>query len=1005
MREWLIRKNHFILCLLFLLVFGALPSFAQNRTITGTLFDKQTNEPLIGASVVIKGTSIGTAADIDGKFSLEVSDPNAILVCRFIGYNSLEYPLNGQTAVSISLSPDTEVLDEVVVIGYGTMRKSDLTGSLSSVKGEKITEYTVPNAIMALQGRAPGVVLSNNTGAPDGNFSIRIRGTNSIKGDNTPLYIIDGFPASPTTVSPHDVASVEVLKDASATAIYGSRGANGVILITTKKGKEGKSSVSFNATVGFQNMLNKVEMMDATEWATLINEQRLNDYNKEYFTADEIAKFGKGTDWQSEVYRTSPVQDYNLSISGGNNKTHFVTSGNVLLNDAMVKDAFYRKYNFRINLDHKISETLSLSLNSAYTHTSKNNKQSGGGNRGSTLISSAISAPPTLTPYNEDGSYSLLYDQYPFLASSLKNPVNLINSTTHTVKANMTYVNAAFVFQPIKEVSFRSTFGVQNNDYRTDTYVSSKNLYGKSSASISSNEQMTIVNENTVSYNKTFKENHKIDAVAGFTYQQAELTDLSASGLGFISDAAMTHDLGSASDFGVPSTSYSKWALMSYLGRFNYSYKGRYMATVSFRSDGSSRYSEGNKWGYFPSGALAWRISDEKFLRDVKEISDLRLRVGYGETGSTSIDPYTTMNMLTQGKTVLGGELHTYYSPKTNLPTPLKWETTAQFNLGLDLGLFAQKLRITADFYKKTTRDLLSTVNLPVSSGYTTTIQNIGKIGNTGFEFLIDGDILSTKDWSLNASFNIAFNKNKVISLYEGTDIEGSNIMLAYISDYISLIREGEPLGIFYTYKEDGYEDNGDIRYQDLNPDGKINVNDKVKTGDPHPDFTYGITADLRYKDFDLSLLFVGSQGNDLFNISETANLDFVSGLNVRREVLYSHWKASNTAEQNQMAKYPRLSSTLPLKFSDRYIEDGSYLRLKNISLGYNIPIKKLNKGSWVKGLKVYVSGQNLLTFTKYSGADPEVNSYGGGNSINLGYDYLSYPNSKVYTFGIKADF
>ena len=526
---------------------------------------------------------------------------------------------------------------------------------------------------------------------------------------------------------------------------------------------------------------------------------------------------------------------------------------------------------------------------------------------------------------------------------------------------------------------------------------------GINSASVSSTTETSLINENIVNYSTDINKDHHIDLMGGFTYQQSVYRSMYMVASGFISDVPETDQIGSAASFGTPSTSYSKWSMMSYLARANYSYKGRYMATASFRADGSSRYSKGNKWGYFPSFSLAWRISDEPFMKKFANLSDLKLRVGYGTTGSTAINPYATMNMLSQGKVAIGESgVETYYAASTTLPSSLKWETTEQLNIGIDLAMFNSRLRINLDLYHKLTKDLLNSVSLPSSTGYNTTIRNIGKMQNNGLELSMAGDIIRNNHLIWNLSGNIAFNKNKVKKLYGGQDIYGSIVGLAYINDYINLIREGEPLGVFYTYKEDGYQDNGKIKYVDLNNDGVINTSDKMITGDPNPDFTYGLNTDLNYKGIELEVFFQGSQGNDIFNVAKTANLDLGMGLNVWSEVLKSHWDANNTSEQNAKSLYPIISKQTNLQYSNRYVEDGSYLRLKNISLGYNFPVSKMN-ANWIHALKIYVSGQNLLTFTNYSGRDPEVNSW--SSNVNAGLDYMTYPNFKSVTFGIKAEF
>ncbi len=993
------RQNFLLWMLLF---FGRVSVFAQHA-VKGRITDAKTGEPLVGVNVILKGSSeSGTISDLNGNYALSVPESSS-LVFSYIGYVTQEISVKGQSVLNVSLSEDVEALEEVVVIGYGTMRKRDLTGSLTQVKAEDMQAITVPNPIQALQGRVPGVVITTNTGSPEGNFTIRVRGTNSIKGGNDPLYVVDGMPVSPSSINSQDIESVEVLKDASATAIYGSRGANGVILITTKKGKTGATSVTYDGSYGIQSLIKKMDMMDATEWAQIVNEQQLNDVGKEYFTAEQIAALGKGVDWQDLVYKDAPIQNHNLTISGGNEKTQVLVSGSMMLRDGIIKPSSYNKYNLRGNINHKINDKFDVALIMAYARTTKDQQNSGGGNRGSSVIGAAISAPPSVSPYNEDGSYNNIMLSYPFMSNALYNPLNVINEQRSKVKANLINTNAALTYKPIKGLSLKASIGVENLDYRTDSYTTSKYLYGSNSASVSQNTETTIINENIANYNITIADDHRLDFTGGFTYQQYEGRSMSVSGSGFISDAPESDQLGAASAFGTPGTSYSKWVLMSYLARANYSYKGKYIATVSFRADGSSRYSEGNKWGYFPSAALAWRISDEGFLKDVEQLSDLKVRVGYGETGSTAINSYATLNMLSQGKAPVNGGVSTYYAASTTLPSDLKWETTAQWNVGVDLSLFNSRLRVTADYYQKMTRDLLNSVALPASTGYDTTIKNIGKMSNKGIELLVEGEVFQTKDFSWTLSANFALNRNKVVKLYGGKDVYGSRVGLSYIEDFINLVREDEPLGVFYTYKEDGYDEDGNLKYVDRDGNGVLNNDDKFITGDPNPDFTYGFNSDIRFKDFEFSFFFQGSQGNDVFNVAETANLDQGMGLNLKRDVLYSHWSPNNTEAQNMVVKYPKVTRKLNLNYSDRYVENGSYLRLKNISLAYKLPISKWAVGRWLKGVKVYVSAQNILTITGYSGRDPEVSSWGGG--VNAGLDYLTYPNVKSVTFGAKVQF
>lgn len=988
-----------LICILLCLVFHSLcfSLYAQNIPITGVVKDAA-GEAIVGANVVEKGTTNGTITDLKGRFSLNVA-LDATLVISYVGYAEQRVKVKLGEVLQIVLREDLESLDEVVVIGYGIARKRDLTGAVSQIKPKEITSFTVSNPIQALQGRVPGVAISSNTGSPDGNFQIRVRGTNSISGDNSPLYIIDGMPLNINSVNTYDIASVEVLKDASATAIYGSRGANGVIMITTKKGEAGTAKVTYNFEYGIQRQIKKLNLCDASEWMQLMNIQQMNDQGKAYFSDTEIASAGKGYDWQEHLFENAPVQNHNLNIGGGNDKTRYFVSASAQLRDGLIKNSGFDKYNLRATINTKINDYFKLDLVSGYTRTATSTQNSAGQQRGSSLISAIYTASPAARPINDDGSYRNLQLDWPFMSNGMFNPVNLVNESYNKTIADIVDIQGIITYNPIKSLTIKSSLGYNAFNNRYDAYTTNDYLYSSSQASITSNQQTTIVNENIINYNQVFNEDHRFDITAGFTYQQYIGKSLGASGSNYLSDVPETYDIGSAASIGTPSSGYTKWQLMSYLTRANYSYKGRYMATLSIRADGSSRYSEGNKWGYFPSAALAWRISDEAFLKNVKEISDLKLRIGWGQTGSQSISPYTTLNMLSSGKTVIGSSTATYFAASTTYPGSLKWEATEQWNVGFDLSLFNQRLRLNADYYYKMTHDLLNSVTLPPSSGYSNTIQNIGKMSNKGVELNLEADIFRRNDFTWTVSLNWTKNKNRVEKLYDATDLYGS-VWATYISGTVSLVREGEPLGVFYVFKEDGYNDNGSIKYVDVDGNGSYNNDDRFILGDPNPDFTYGINSDFRYKDFEFSLFFQGSQGNDIYNVSESTNLDYGWGLNMKKDVLHNHW-----TESNPNAKYPKITSHTNLMCSDRFIENGSYLRLKNILLGYNLPMKKWNVGKWINGLRLYVSAQNLLTITKYSGMDPEVNSSGGGNSISQGYDYLTYPNYKSFSFGAQIQF
>ncbi|TDB62335.1 TonB-dependent receptor [Arundinibacter roseus] len=975
-----------------------------DRTLTGKVTD-ETNAGLPGVSVVIKGTSRGTTTNANGEFTLTIPENTATtttLVFSFVGYSSREVVVGSQSNLAVSLSPESTALNEVVVVGYGTVKKSDLTGSVSQVKSDEINQFPTANALQSLTGRAAGVQVTQNSGAPGGAISVRIRGTNSIQGSNEPLYVVDGFPifgSNPTVLNNADIESIEVLKDASATAIYGSRGANGVVIITTKQGKSGTTKVDFETSYSVQTLRKKLDLMNGREYATFYNQQAQNDRLAPYFTQDQVNGFGDGYDWQDLVFRKAPMKTTALNISGGNDKTQFSVSGSYFGQEGIIKGSDYNRFSLRTNINHKISNKFSLNFSSTLSKLRTDRRDSEGGSRGNSMISAAISAPPTLTPYNEDGSYRVLAIAYPFVATDLINPLNFINEQTTQINANRILSNAALIFNPIPDITIKIAGGIENADDRTDNYTTRNFFNSPGRASVSSYQFTSLLNENTISYNKTIAGVHSIAFVAGVTYQDFLTRTLGGSGNGFLSDITETSDLGSAITPGIPSSGYSKSVLISYLSRLNYSYNDKYLVTASIRRDGSSRYSEGNKWGYFPSAAVAWKISNEEFLKNSTSISELKLRASWGLTGSQAINAYATLNELNSGRTVFDDAMYTTFTPGTRLPGNLRWETTAQTDIGLDVGILNNRLLFTADYYIKNTRDLLSTVVLPASLGFTSTIQNIGAVQNKGLELGLNGRIFTGEfKWDLNANF--AINRNKVVTLYDGNDILGGSVNVVVVNDASNILREGHPIGSFWGYVEDGYTEQGRIKYKDLDGNGTINQNDKTFIGDPNPDFIYGINSTMSYKNFDLSLFIQGVQGNDLFNVSSIINtIDHGFGLNMTRDVLLNSW-----TPENPNAKYPIISRNTNSRISDRFIEDGSYLRFRNIQLAYNAPVSKWGIG-WMRNLQLYVSGQNLLTFTSYSWWDPEVNSRGGGNSTSQGIDHNSYPTAKSVTAGIRVGF
>ncbi|MCG6189704.1 TonB-dependent receptor [Maribellus maritimus] len=971
---------------------GELDVLQQPKTISGKVTDSS-GLPLPGVSVIIKGTTQGAVTNADGEYSLVNVPENTILQFSFVGMKTQEVPVGSQTTINISMVEEAIGLEEVVAIGYGTMKKSDLTGAVSSVKSEELNSFPTNNLSQALQGRSTGIHVQQNSGAPGSAIQIRIRGTNSIQGSNEPLWIIDGFPGDQSLLNSSDIESIEILKDASATAIYGSRGANGVILVTTKRGREGKTKIDYQGGFSIQTIRKKMDLMNAKEYAQFYNIFWENTKGAEYFSQNEIDNFGESTDWQDIVFRAAPVHNHSLTVSGGNNKTQFSVGTSYLDQGGIIETNDYRRIVLRSNVNHEISDKFNISFNTILSRIDNNPVND------SRILLAALSAAPTVDPYDEDGDYTDLNTIYAFSPDNLYNPEADFNEVSNLQVTNRVMANVSLLYKPIDGLSIKISGNVSNTDYRSDSYTGVDYPTSSGGASISSNRSLHLNSDNIVTYNKNINEVHNISVTGALTYEKSTSKSLGASGSGFLSDATETYNIGSASTIGTPWSSYSDWALLSYLGRLNYSYKNKYLATVSFRADGSSRYSEGNKWGFFPSGAIAWRITEENFMKNLGTISDAKIRVGYGETGSTAISPYYTLDMLSSGKALFENGLYTYFAPGTRLPGDLKWETTSQIDFGLDISFIDNRFRITSDYYIKNTRDLLNTVQLPASLGYRTTVKNIGEMRNRGFEFQLDANILN-REFKWDMSANISFNRNEIVKLYEGQDIPGSIFNVIVANNNINLLREGESISAFYGYKWKGFDENGHYTYQDITGDGEVTDEDRTFIGDPNPDFIYGLNSNMSWKNFDLNLFIQGSYGNDIFALGMVnQNYKWYIGYNMQKEVLYNHW-----SPENVNARYPVIDEIFSTEMADNFMYNGSYIRLKNIELSYNLPLKKYGINWLTKG-QVYISAQNLLTITDYPWWDPEVNSYGGGNSINQGIDYYSYPTAKSFTVGVKLSF
>lgn len=968
-------------------------------------------EPIPGVTVQVEGTTVGAITDLNGNYKLAVPSEGSVLVFSFIGYQSVKATVGSQRTINITLKEDTQALDEVVVIGYGTARKSDLTGSLSSVSDDSFKDQKVTRVDQALQGRAAGVQVSSTVGAPGGEVRIRVRGANSVLGDNSPLFVVDGIVGVDfTSINPNDIQSMEVLKDASSTAIYGSRGANGVILITTKSGsKDDKINVSYSGNFTVSKIIKNYDLLSAGQYAEVYNAHQAAYGLGDYFSEDEIQSYyaNGGFDYVDAVLRTAISHEHQLSIDGGNKKTQWRVSANYLDQQGIVRQSDYNRFNIRANINSQVNDKLSFrfNLNSSTSRGLNNNGYSGA----NTILNQALAWAPTTNPYDADGE---LVKSDP--TGSLKsNPLallydaeNVSNKTFITTLAGANYKifpELSLDFQAAYDQIFDKTRGWKGKD--------AAGASGSTSANTMTADASTIQTTTQLSYNKTFGK-HTINAVAAFETQSYNYKSVTASATNLTFPELKYDNLSQAETYKTES-GYSMWSLVSYLARVNYSYDSRYLASVSVRRDGSSKFAEGNKFSTFPAAALAWNIRNESFMEDVDLISALKLRASWGLTGSQAIEPYAT-------KSAFGSATYAFAMGNTTsgiqLSNPansnLKWETTEQMNVGIDLGLFNNRLLIEADYYLKTTRDLLLNKTVASYQGGGSIVSNIGSIRNSGFDLNVTGRIIETQDLSLESTLNFSTLNNEVLDLGDDEVVYlASNLTGINDGAYDFLYKVGEPLGTLYGLKYLGPWQKsqaeeaakygcvpGDARYADLDNNGIYDSSDYQIIGHSMPKYTLGWNTNFRYKNLAVNMFFQGVFGLDKLNYNRCVYM--MASRDVRgatfTEVLDRYMPGVN--ESAFLPAWSPTSTWYPV--SSLWLEDGSYLRLKNISVSYDFSIKKF------ADITLSLNATNLFTLTKYKGIDPEASNVGAGTSdLMQGLDYGAYPNSKSVTFGVNLRF
>ncbi len=1007
--------------------------FAQKRTtpkkqkaiitVTGTVYDIDNKEPLIGVNILIKEKNIGTATDFDGNFSLEV-EKGSTLVFSYIGYNEKEIIAQNATLGIIYLASDAKQLEEVVVVGYGTQKRSDLTGALSSISAEEIKALPATGLDQALQGRAAGVQVTQNSGAPGGGVSIRIRGIGSTLSAE-PLYVIDGIPVvndnqgsssnfgeldgggqnsnALNTINPSDIESIEILKDASATAIYGARAANGVVLISTKRGATGKSSINLETYFGVQELARTIPVLNLQEYAAYYADVGFEPI--EEFLRPEL--LGEGTDWQDAVFRQATTQNYQLTVSGGSEKTKFALSGGYNFKEGIVVGSDFSRLSAKINLDHSFNDRIRVGNSFLVSRTKENitfNDNSSG------VVFTALLAVPNAPVRNADGSFAGPQEE---ITLAFDNPVARALETQDINTKTRILSNIYAEIDLFPWLKYRTEFGtdlIYSNHNTFFPQFERGNFFGRSGVRRNLSNSVFWINKHLLTFNKTIAEKHNLTALAGFEAQEGTFEWLFAS-----RDNLVTNDLQQLSlgDAGQQQNNggAGHWALVSYFGRFNYGFDDRFLLTGTVRVDGSSRFGPNNRYGVFPSAAFAWRLSNEPFIKSIDAIDNLKIRIGVGSVGNQEIGLYSYSANLRSINVALGDQLVTGFAPDNIANPDVRWESSFQTNYGIDLGLFKNRVELIVDYYVKEANGMLLPALIPLTAGsLNAPFVNIGEIVNRGVELTLNTQNTTGK-FSWRTGINFSVNRNEVLSL-------GSNGNLIGVIQRLPVTRteEGQPISQFYGYVTDGIFQSqaevaesafqqdgtraGDIKFRDLNSDGVINDLDQTFLGSPHPDFTLNMTNNIEFKGIDFSIFFQGVFGNEILNLVRR-DIEGMAGLANQSRVVIDRSRPGMPDDEVPRATGPDPNSNR--RISSRFIEDGSFIRLKNISLGYTFP-KDWMRQAGIENIRAYISAQNVYTWTDYSGYDPEIGSFNQNPLIN-GVENGRYPISRSFTVGLNATF
>ncbi len=1004
----------------------------QQNTITGKVTDGS-DQALPGVTVLVKGTTNGTVTNAEGEYSIGAVEIGSTIVFSFVGMITQEVIVGTQTTINVVMVFDAIGIEEVVAVGYGTFKKSDLTGSVASLKNDDFNQGAISSVDEAMQGRIPGVLVTQTSAEPGGGLSIRIRGASSINAGNEPLYVIDGMPmdnsemlSSSTSsgivaqigsnpnpknplnsLNPNDIESIEILKDASATAIYGSRGANGVVLITTKMGKKDDLTIRYDVYGGVQTVDKKIDLLSTSQYIQGLNAIAEDMGNEPVFTSNEVSQIGNGTDWQDEVFRDAYVSNHNLSLTGGVNATKYFMSVNYYDQDGVVDNSGMKKYIARLNIEQGIGKRFKLGFNINASLVNSNNAiRSIAINEQAGVINSALLYDPTLPVKNEDGTFVRSPDL------TINNPVSILEGISSINKTSRVFGNVSLEYDILESLSTKLNFGTDRHVGRRDLYNSRLTIHGAASggiADISSLERANTLVEYTVTFDKIINDIHNFNMLAGITYQDFINSSFSSGIAGFPTDVLGTDNLGLGNnELAAVGSNKNGYTLLSYIGRINYSLFNKYLFTGSVRADGSSRFGENNKYGYFPSFAFAWKLHEEEFLPHI--FGQLKFRLSWGITGNQEISNYASISTYSAGRiALLGNSLQVSTNPSRVANPDLKWESTEQFNAGIDFSIFDYRLSGTIDYFVKNTEDMLIRLPLPTSSGFNSILSNTGSMRNTGLEIMLLSRNVKRTDFLWNTTLNVATLKNEVKDIGELESIIMGGIQNV---GNTTIVKPGHALNSYYGYKITGiFQSEEEVAnsaqpgskpgypiFQDTDKSGSISPADQVILGDPFPDFTFGLNNTFEYKNFKLGIFFQGQAGAKLLNNNAIESM-YPSNFRRNRiaEQVIDRWTPTNTN-----AKWP--SSVQPSsygggKVSNLVVEDASYLRLKTIRLDYKI---NMNRSNSLKSLNVYVSAQNLFTITNYSGFNPEANAFGRSN---VRIDYNSYPLSKVFLLGMNVEF